>query len=294
VTQLFFKIFIAQQRYSLYNRIYLLTSAAAFVPLLWMLSRGGITFHDVIWCNVFANGLGIVFSVIAHRSNLVRNGAAGGISRERIADFFSVGIKGYISSVAFLLLYRADFFIVGHLAPKALGAYTIAVFIGEAVQKIPDWLGLMLVPKVSVGQDDDGSLTRRYLLLSWGFVAAVAAVLGVAALAGFRYLELLLGSDYHDVEFYVLALMPKALIHCVIAICGARLAGHAYTLYHPLAGVVAFVVLMVVDVVLFQFLGIAAAIIGITTAYAVAGFILAAGARRQSRNRRYVSGYVQT
>lgn len=294
VTQLFFKIFIGQQRYSLYNRIYLLTSAAAFLPLLWLLRIGDITFHGVIWCNILANGLGIAFSVIAHRSHLSRSRILGGISRDRIADFFSVGIKGYVSSVAFLLLYRADFFIVGHLAPKALGAYTIAVFIGEAVQKIPDWLGLMLVPKVSVGEDHDGHLTRRYLFLSWCFVAAVAAVLGAAALAGFRYLELLLGGDYHDVEFYVLALMPKALLHCVIAIYGARLAGHAYTLYHPLAGVVAFVVLMIVDMALFQFLGIAAAIVGITTAYAVAGLILAIGARRQSRNPRTLSECVQT
>lgn len=294
VTQLFYKIFIGQQRYSLYNGIYLIISAAAFLPLLWMLRAGRISLHGVLWCNIFANLLGIAFSAVAHWSHLAQAWNLRRITRQGVVDFYAVGIKGYLSSVAFLLLYRADFFIVSYMAPKSLGAYTVAVFIGEAVQKVPDWLGMMLVPKVSVGQDDDGGLTRRFLWISWGFVAAISIVLGIAALAGFRYLELFLGGDYRDVEFYVLALMPKALLHCVIAIYGARLAGHAYTFYHPLAGIVAFVLLVITDFVLFQFLAISAAIIGITTAYAVAGLILARGARRQSRRPRYTPECVQS
>jgi O-antigen/teichoic acid export membrane protein len=282
VTQLFLRVFIGQQRYSLYNGMYLLTSAAIFLPLALFSKAGQISLHEIIWCNIFANALGVVCCLIAHRNHLAKISPSRESIGKTIADFYVVGFKGYISSAAFLLLYRADFFIVGYFAPRMLGIYTVAVFIGEAIQKVPDWLGMMLVPKVSSGQDADGRLTARMLLMSVGFVVSVTALLGGAAVFGFPYVEVLLGKEYYGVELLVLALMPKACLHCVIAVYGARLAGRGYTLYHPAAGLVAFAVLVATDGLLFRFLGIGAAIIGITIAYAVAGSILAVGARKMN------------
>ena len=48
-----------------------------------------------------------------------------------------------------------------------LGIYTVAVFVIEAIQKIPDWMGLVLLPKVTSGQDINGELTHKYAFLSF-------------------------------------------------------------------------------------------------------------------------------
>ena len=58
----------------------------------------------------------------------------------------------------------------------ALGVYTVAVFVIEAIQKVPDWLGLILAPQVAAGRDADGSITRRYAIAAVLVVAFSAAV----------------------------------------------------------------------------------------------------------------------
>ncbi len=281
LTQFSLKIFLGQRRYRLFNYISILTSCGLFVCFLGFWAAGRITLQTVIYCNILSNFFGLGVSIFAHRHHLLLLEMPTNSFRALLAEFYSVGLKGYISSVAFQLLYRADFFFVGYfLGAKTLGLYSLAVFVIEAIQKVPDWLGLVLAPKVSAGLDFDGSLTRHFALGSFAFVLAISGLVGLARLAHYNYLAATLGSKFQGVEMIVLALIPRALIHSILAIYGGNLAGRGYTNYHPLAGFVGLTVLVICDSILFHYFGLISAMVGITVAYAVATSILVIGARR--------------
>lgn len=281
LVQLFQKIFLGQQRYGLYNSVSILTASSLFLPLGVFWLAGRITLQNVIYCNVLGNLAGIVVSLIAHRHYLSRLAFPASSFRGLLAEFYSVGLKGYVSSVAFQLLYRTDFFFVGYfLGARVLGIYSLAVFVVEAIQKVPDWLGSVLAPKVSAGQDPNGDVTRRFAFGAFGFVVTICVLLGAAGLSRFNYLVVALGPKYQGVEMIVLALMPRALLHCLIAIYGGNLAGRGYTIYHPLSGMAGLATLVGCDLVLFHYFGLAAAIAGITVAYCVAAAIMVLAARR--------------
>jgi O-antigen/teichoic acid export membrane protein len=282
IVQLFLKIFLGQQRYRLYNHVNILTACSLFLPLVGFWMAGRITLQHVIYCNVFGNLVGIAASMIAHRGYLASLDFPASSFRGLLTEFYSVGLKAYLSALAFQLLYRADFFFVGYfLGARTLGIYSLAVLVVEAVQKVPDWLGLVLAPKVSAGLDPHGNVTRSFALASFGFVVVISALLGVAGLARFNYLGIALGAKYHGVETIVLALLPKALLHSILAIYGGNLSGKGYTIYHPLSGIVALGTLVACDSVLFHYFGLSAAIVGITISYCVATAIMVFAACRR-------------
>jgi O-antigen/teichoic acid export membrane protein len=282
-SQLFLKIFLAQQRYDVFNYVSVATGVALCIAFagFWVASR--ITLSTVICCNVLGNLAGTAVSLAAHRRHLVRLDFAVLPIGSVVVEFYSVGLKGYLSSIAFQLLYRVDFLFVGYfLGARTLGIYSLAVFVVEGVQRVPDWLGSVLTPKVSAGLDRDGTMTRSLAAGAAGFVAVAGMVVVFARLWHLPYLTYMLGARFQGVEAIVLALLPKGIIHAVFVIYAANLSGKGYTFYHPLSGVVSVATLIVLDSFLFHYLAISAAIIGITGAYVVAAAIMIYGAHRSS------------
>ena len=282
LVQFLLRIFLGQQRYLLYNMVNILINATLFALFIVFAVTDSITLHNVIYCNVISNMVGLVAAVVAHRRYLRRLKVSIVALREVLPEFYSVGLRGYFSSVVFLTLFRVDLFFVGYFHPQSLGFYSLAIFVIEAVQKVPDWLAMVLSPKVSAGLDADGAMTRTFARNALIFVLAIGAVLGVLDLVHFDYLQFVLGPKYEGVEIIVLALIPKAAIHTLVAVYGGRLAGRGYALYHPLSGVVALVTLVVVDSILLPPFGLTGAIVGISIAYAIAAAIMVFGAHRVS------------
>jgi O-antigen/teichoic acid export membrane protein len=283
--QFFLKIFLGQRRYGLFNAISIVTSIALFPLFIYLVVEDRVTVENVMTCNILANVGGVAVAVAAHRSHLTSIRIRFEDVKMYVPQFVAVGLRGYASGIAYQLLFRADFFFVGYFCPQVLGLYSLAVFVIEAIQKVPDWLGLILSPKVSAGLDYNGETTRRFLLGAVLFVLGVGSILGVATALDVEYLVLTLGDEYRGVEIITLALIPKAVLHAAVAVCGGNLAGRGYTLFHPLSGALAVVVLVALDCGLIPAVGLRGAIIGVTTAYAVAVMVMAGGVARYSGKR---------
>jgi O-antigen/teichoic acid export membrane protein len=280
--QLFLKVFIGQRRYDLFNYINLLTSALTLILFATYQALSPISVLGVILCNIVGNFAGILCAVGAHWKHLRRLISGSNIDLTAIKEFYRIGLKGYISSVAFIVLYRVDFFLVGYfLGARTLGLYTVAVFVIEAIQKVPDWLGMILGPKVSAGMDQSGIVTRKYVVASTASVVGVAVLLSLLHGLRINYIQFLLGGKYDGVEPIILWLMPKAILHAIMVIYGGNLSGKGYTLYHPLAGAGSLLTLFIVDLLLIPSYGLWGAIAGITIAYCVATVVMVQGTARQ-------------
>jgi O-antigen/teichoic acid export membrane protein len=186
--------------------------------------------------------------------------------------------------VAFLALYRIDFFFVGHfLDSSALGRYAVAVQLIEAVQKGPDWMATTLAPLIAAGRQGGARLTHRIAAASVAAVA-VCGVL-VVVLKPWEAVILLhtLGDGYAGVSDLLILLLPRAILHAIMITYAAYLAGHGYSLFHPLAGAVGVAVLIGIDMAFVRTHGLSGAIAGITTAYLAATVVMVVGFRNQVR-----------
>lgn len=282
LVQVLLKVFLGQRRYHEYNLVNLVGSFAMLIAFLLVWRLGRISVGSIIGCGIFGNFLTLLLGVYAHRVPLGRLQWPSEGAIERTRDLYRVGIQGYLSSIAFLVLYRADFFMVGlFLGAKTLGIYSTAVFIIEAIQKVPDWLALIFTPEVAAGMDLTGSRARKYIILSFSFVLLAGIVMLVLYAQHISPARMFLGAKYQGLERVVMLLLPRALLHSIMVIFAAYLSGKGYTFYHPAAGVVATAGLVLFDRVMVPGSGVVGAAQGIMFAYFIATAVMYAGYRKQ-------------
>jgi O-antigen/teichoic acid export membrane protein len=278
--QVLLRVFVAQRRFDLYNGINLLNCLALFPALIVAARFFGLTPTSVAFASASANAIAVAAAMWQHRdalSSAARKPLPGLLV---MREAYAVGIKAYLSTIAFLALYRVDFFFVAHfLGKEVLGVYTVGVFAIEAIQKVPEWLGLMLTPFVAADPAAAGPRTRRYVWLALGVVAIVALPIVASTGLHVAFVHSLLGDAYAGVGHVVLLLLPKTALHAVMVIYAAYLAGRGYTRYHPLAGATALIVLIALDLILIPRMGVPGAVAGITVAYIAATVVVFVGYR---------------
>ena len=282
--QLIQKTILGQRRFSVYNRVCIINAAAAFPLLLALGFRWGVSVAVVAQASICGSVIALAYALWAQRGRLFAMRWSTTDLFPVVMEAYGVGLKGYVSTIAFLVLYRLDFFFVASfLGPGALGIYTVAVFVIEAVQKVPDWLGMMLAPQVAAGRDTNGRTTRRYAAGGLAVVGIAAVVLGALGHWERGLFRLALGTGYEGVEAILVLLLPRAALHSVMVTFAGYLAGRGYTLYHPLAGVSGLVILCAVDLLTVPHYGLQGAVMGITVAYLVATAVILLGYRAQRR-----------
>jgi O-antigen/teichoic acid export membrane protein len=181
--------------------------------------------------------------------------------RKRVSflDQFKVGFKGFISSMAGLLLYRLDLFFVGYfLSVRKIGVYSIALFAAEMVTKIPNWSSSILKPMVA--SNEEGHARRTvYLFYSLLIIALLFGLFFVLVFAIFpNLISNLIGQDFAGVEVCLLLLLPRVIMQSGVAALGANLAGKGYPLYHPVGNIAALLCLILLDIILIPRFGIMA------------------------------------
>jgi O-antigen/teichoic acid export membrane protein len=277
-------VFIGLRRFALYNGVAIVNAATALLALVALMSDASITVADAARVAIAANVAALAGAVWAHRKQLAKVLASAASVPPAAEEAYRVGIKAYISAIAFLVLYRLDFFFVAFfLGSRALGVYSISVFVIEAIQKISDWLGLMLAPQVAAQGDSDGDLSRRYTVLAVGSVVMCSLAVAVFAWWGDGLLSRVLGEGYQGVASLLLMLLPRALLHAIMATKAAYLAGSGYTFYHPAAGLAGVGVLCLVDIAVIPRYQLLGAVGGITAAYVVATAVMWIGCRSTQR-----------
>lgn len=282
--QLLQRTFVGQRRFMEYNTAYLLNAAIAFPVLAALGGAKGVSVSAAAQACIVANVIALAYALWAHRAHLDSAWRSTASLLPAVREAYAVGLKAYLSAVAFLILYRLDFFFVAHfLGTRALGVYTIAVVVVEAIQKVPDWLSLMLTPQVAGGRDAEGYLTRRYTAGAVGSVAVLG--IAVAALSHWRpgLFGFVFGEGYDGAAVVLLMLLPRAVLHAVMVMHAAYLAGKGYPWHHPFAGMLGVLVLCLVDVFAIPRYELVGAVGGMTAAYAVATAVMAWGYGAQRR-----------
>lgn len=196
--------------------------------------------------------------------------------RKRVSflDQFTVAFRGFISSIAGLLLYRLDLFLVGYfLSLRAVGVYSIALFGAEMITKIPYWSSSILKPMVASNEEGH---ERRTLYLFYSLLAT-ALLLGlffVLVLAIFpNLISDLIGKDFTGAEVCLLLLLPRVIMQSGVAALAANLAGKGYPLYLPAGTISALLCLILLDIILIPRLGINGAALANSIAF-VACFVI--------------------
>jgi len=181
---------------------------------------------------------------------------------------FKVGFRGFISTMAALLLYRLDLFLVGYfLSLKEVGIYSIALFSIEILTKIPAWSAGILTPMVA--SNERGHVRRTvYLFYSAIIVTLLLGLFFVLGIMTFpNFISNLIGKDFTGVEICLLFLLPRVIMQSGVVILAANLAGKGYPWYHPVGCIIPLVMMVLLDMGLIPRLGINGAALGSSLAY---------------------------
>ena len=145
-----------------------------------------------------------------------------------------VGGRGAVSAILIFLLFRSNIYLVKHfLGVDQLGVYMSAVVLAEMMQRLPNLAGLVLLPKVIRGHDDDDRLSlrvARYVLLF-----SLAAAAGVVLL-GRPFIGLFAGSAYLAGYGPLVWMLPGLVFSGFGSVLNTKLAGQGYppvTLWAP-------------------------------------------------------------
>jgi O-antigen/teichoic acid export membrane protein len=181
---------------------------------------------------------------------------------------FKVGFRGFISSIAALLLFRLDIFLVAYfLSLKEVGIYSIAVLSAEVVTKIPTWSAGILIPMVASNEIDHVKRTV-YLFYSAIIVALLSGLLFLLVFLNFSNLiSNVIGKDFTGVETCLLLLLPRVIMQSGVGILAANLAGKGYPWYHPVGCTFPLIIIILLDIILIPKWGINGAALGSSLAY---------------------------
>ena len=178
-----------------------------------------------IFSYIIGHGLMFFYGLILVSSERLR---LKGEMTKRVSflDQFIVGFRGFISSIAGLLLYRLDLFFVGYfLSLRKVGVYSIALFGAEMITKIPYWSSSLLKPMVA--SNEEGCVRRTvYLFYSLIIIALLLGLFLILVLTIFPdFISNLIGKDFSGAEVCFLLLLPRVIMQSGVAALGANLAG---------------------------------------------------------------------
>jgi stage V sporulation protein B len=253
-----------------------------FTPLIYNKLNLAIIAYLATYGILFIYGGTLVFNEIMNRKN------KGGV--QSFWEQFKVGFRGFISSIAALLLFRLDLFLVGYfLSLKEVGIYSIALFSAEMVTKIPGWSASILTPMVA--SNEIGHIKKTvYLYYSAIIVAIMFGLLLLLGILMFSNLiSNLIGKDFTGIETCLLLLLPRVIMQSGVGILAANLAGKGYPWYHPIGCAVPLVILVLLDIVLIPNLGINGAALGNSLAYISALIIFWVGFYKYNERTEEVS-----
>ncbi|NKB69245.1 MAG: hypothetical protein GKR89_19420 [Candidatus Latescibacteria bacterium] len=152
-----------------------------------------------------------------------------------------IGRPGGFSAVLVYALFTSTVFLVNWLVPdeEARGVYNMAVVLFTIIQRLPNEAGIVLLPKVLKGRDDDQLMSLRIAQATILF--SLAIVLGIFVCGRFG-LELAFGEKYEAAYQPLVYLLPGLVFSGFGSVLNTRLAGQGYppvTIWMPGLGLVA-------------------------------------------------------
>jgi O-antigen/teichoic acid export membrane protein len=194
--------------------------------------------------------------------------------RDVALEQFHVGLPIHVTNVAQFLLLRADQLILAALATEAaVGRYSVAVNIAEALWYLPAAAGLVSIPFLSGDRSVEDKLVALRHALSVSLWLPAAGALAAAALAPLL-IPIVFGQNFANATWPLELLLPGIVAAGVVRVCSAALIARNQTsAMWKLTGM-ALAVNLVLNVLLIPPLGASGAAVSSSVAYAMLGFLL--------------------
>ena len=148
------------------------------------------------------------------------------LDRELLGRTAAVGKRGGASATLVFLLFRCDVYLVGYfLGDAQLGVYMIAVVLAEMMQRLPNIAGVVLLPKVLGGGDEEHTLSLRVARNVLLFSLAAA---GAAVAVGRPAIELVFSLEFAGAYEPLVWMLPGVVGIGFGSVLNTKLAGQGY------------------------------------------------------------------
>lgn len=153
----------------------------------------------------------------------------GGVEEERgllnaklFARMMRYGLKVHAQTVASLLLFRADLFVVKYFrGASEAGVYAVASQVSLMLMLLPGVVSTLLFPRVSESQDATGALAARVTR----HTAFVMLLVGALAVPAVFALPVLYGAGFADAVWQSLVLLPGVVLVSVGGVLAQHFSG---------------------------------------------------------------------
>ncbi len=191
--------------------------------------------------------------------------SSGGFDTSIFRHTALVGGRGAVSAVLIFLLFRSDIFLVNYfLGPEILGVYMIAVVFAEMMQRLPNVAGLVLLPKVIRGLDEEDRLSlqvaRNVLIFSLASAGAIVVL-------GRPIIEIFAGPDYTGAHVPLVWMLPGLVFSGFGSVLNTKLAGKGYPSVTIWAPALALGMNVVLNLALIPAMGLRGAALSTSIAY---------------------------
>ncbi len=186
-----------------------------------------------------------------------------------IGDLFKYGLKTHIGNVLKDLSYRVDILIISYFLPAAaVGFYVAAVKLAEIVWKIPDAIGVVLLPRVAkIGADSAKLLTPAVSRIVFLIVSTMALFLGFFSRP---IITLSLGPQFLPSNAVLLILLPGMISLTLWKIIATDMIAEGYPVKYSVTAMISLITMIILDILLIPIYGIGGAAFASTIAYTCA------------------------
>ncbi len=192
-----------------------------FSILIWVSPEVNSKLNFAITAYIVTYGILFIYGAILifNQTRKIRNKEA----KQSFSGQIKVGLRGFISGIAALLLFRLDLFLVEYyLSFKEVGIYSIALFGSEMVTRIPGWSAAIISPMVA--SNEGGHVRRTVFLFYSAMIIALFLgslfIMGIIIFPGF--ISDLAGKDFAGVETCMLLLLPRVIMQSGVGILGCE------------------------------------------------------------------------
>lgn len=186
-----------------------------------------------------------------------------------IRDLFKYGLKTHIGNVLKDLSYRLDILIISYYLPAAaVGFYVAAVSLAEIVWKIPDAIGVVLLPRVAnIDADSAKLLTPTVCRIVFMLVTIMALTLGLFSQ---KAIALFYGPEFIPSKDPLLILLPGIISLTLWKIIATDMIAEGFPTEYSLTAMISLITMVILDLILIPLYGINGAAFATTIAYACA------------------------
>jgi O-antigen/teichoic acid export membrane protein len=193
----------------------------------------------------------------------------GGLFRfdlQALRDQVRYGAQGQIANLATLFNYRLDQFLVAAFVTRAaVGHYTVAVGLSEAVWWISSAVAMVLLPRLTE-MDRERAAEVTPVICRNALAVSTVAALGMVAVSPLA-IRILFGEEFDPAFLPLALLMPGIVAASATRVLGSYLFSQGKIVYNTFATFIALAVTLVLDLALIPWLEVEGAAIASSVAY---------------------------